>query len=214
MIRESLIRCLLAVCIAGLLIGCAAGQKYDYGTVVGDLSASGNKAIGVATHDQRPDIVSGAKDPDYVGTLRGGFYNPFNVNTKSGHPLSDDMTQAIASSLSKKGFKVIAVVTLPKDSPENILEKLKATRGENLILLTLHDWKSDVFASGPPRYIRYNATLKVLDKNGKTLADAKITGEDDLGSAIFSYENAVREAFKMKIERLLNNPEVVQSLQQ
>lgn len=210
MIRHS-VRCLFAVCIAGLFMGCAVGQKYSYDTVISDLSASGNKTIGVATHDKRPYILSGEKDPDYVGTLRGGFGNPFNVNTESGRPFSDDISQSIASSLSKKGFKAITIVTLPKDSRENVMEKLKATYGENLILLTLHDWKSDAFANGS---LRYSASLEVFDKHGINNAEAKITGEDDLGSAMYSQKKAVREAFKKKIEKLLNNPEVVQSLQQ
>jgi hypothetical protein len=211
MARKIAVHCMFAACLAVLFMGCAVGQKYNYGDVIGELSASGNKAVGVATHDERSYILSGEKDPDYVGTLRGGFGNPFNVKTRSGQPLSDDMSQAIASSLSKKGFKVFTVITLPKDSPENILEKLKATQSENLILLTLYDWKSDAFANGS---LRYNAALKVFDRNGKTLAETDISGEDDLGSALYSQKKAVPEAFKQKIERLFNNPEVIKSLQQ
>jgi hypothetical protein len=211
MIRSMIVHCIFAACLTVLFMGCAVGQKYNYSDVTGELSASGNKAVGVATHDERSYILSGEKDSDYVGTLRGGFGNPFNVKTKSGQALSDDMSQAIALSLSKKGFKVVTVVTLPKDSHENILEKLKATQGEILILLTLYDWKSDAFANGS---LRYNAALKVFDGNGKTLAENDISGEDDLGSAFHSQKKAVPEAFKQKIERLFNNPEVIKSLQQ
>jgi len=218
MMKQIVIYSFLALCILGLGTGCAVGQKYNYAAIVGDLTASGNKALAVATHDQRPDILSGAKSPDYVGTMRGGYGNPFDVGTESGKPMSDDMSQSISSSLLKKGFKTVPVVTLPKDSSENILEKLKTTQADNLILLTLYEWKSDfagfvVFKS----WLDYKATLTVFDNNGKSLAEAKIGGSDDLGNSgepVSHSKKAVPEGVKKKIEELLNNPEVVKSLQQ
>lgn len=218
MIKQSLSVSFLAIVIAGLLGGCAAGQKYNYSAVVSDLSASGNKALGVATHDQRPYILSGEKTLNYVGTMRGGYGNPFNVETESGQPLADDMTQSISSALSKKGFKPVPVVALPNDRVESILEKLKAPQGDNLILLTLYEWISDFAGFGIfNAWLTYDVTLNVFDKHGGILTEKKIRGSDDLGKSLEPVghsKKAVPEAFKKKIEELLNDPEVVKSLQQ
>ncbi len=200
------------ILIVGLLTGCVVGQKYNYNSIVGDFSVSGNKPIGVATHDQRPYVLSGTKGPDVVGVLRGGYGNPFNVTTESGHPLADDMTEVIASSLSKKGFKADIIVTSHKDSTESVLEKLKATQGEKLVLLTLYEWRSNSFMNTG---LYYDANLKIFDKNGKTLAESNIKGEDNLGGSfdIVSYSKAaVPEAFKKKIEELFNNPNIANAL--
>jgi hypothetical protein len=223
MIKQIVSFSFFIIVIAGLLGGCAVGQKYNYSAVVSDLSASGNKTLGVATHDQRPYILSGEKKLDYVGTLRGGYGNPFNVATESGQPLADDMTQSISSSLSKKGFKPLPVVALPNDSFESILGKLKATQGDNLILLTLYQWRSDVNKSGAfiwdpwKAWLNYYATIKVFNNNGGILTEKKIGGSYDLGNSfefVGHSTEAVPKAFKVIIEELLNAPEVVKSLQQ
>ena len=218
MIKQFLRFSFLTIIIAGLFGGCAVGQKYHYDNVIGDLYASGNKTIGVVTQDKRPYILSGEKNINFVGIMRGSYGNPFNVVTESGQPLVDDMTQSICLSLSKKGFKPIPVNAFPNDSFESILGKLKTTKADNFILLTLYQWWSDfvgfvVFNS----WLDYNATLKVLDRNGEFLTEKTIKNIDDLGKSsepVGHSKKAVPETFKKKIEELLNDPEVVKSLQQ
>lgn len=193
------------------------GQKYNY-AIVGDLTASGSKSLAIATHDQRPYILSSEKSPDYVGKMRGGYGNPFDVGTESGKPMSDDMSQSISSSLSKKGFKTVLIPTLPKDSSEAIMEKLKNTQTDGLILLTVYEWKSDFAGFGVFKsWLDYNATLTVFDNNGKSLAEAKIGGSDELGNSmepVSHSKKAVPKGVKKKIEELLNDSDVVKSLQQ
>ena len=104
MIRQFLRFSFLTIIIAGLSGGCAVGQKYHYDNVIGDLYVSGNKTIGVVTQDKRPYILSGKKTINFVGIMRGGYGNPFNVVTESGQPLVDDMTQSICLSLSKRAL--------------------------------------------------------------------------------------------------------------
>jgi hypothetical protein len=201
------------ILIVGLLMGCAV-LRYNYSSVVGDLSASGNQSIGVATHDQRPYVLSGNKGPNIVGLIRGGFGNPLNVTTASGAPLADDMTKVIVSSLSRKGFKTKAIVTSHTDSAESVLEKLKVTQGENLVLLTLYEWKSNSYMKTG---LYYDANLKIFDVNGETLAESNIKGEDNLGGSmnILKYSKIMLpEALKKKIEELFNNPNVANALLQ
>ncbi|MEH6548066.1 MAG: hypothetical protein V7701_16640, partial [Sneathiella sp.] len=79
-----------------LLSACAVGNKYDYKDQPIDLAASSDQKIGVSVVDQRIYIVSGEKPADFVGLQRGGFGNPFDVNTKSGGPMADSFAFAIA----------------------------------------------------------------------------------------------------------------------
>lgn len=57
MLKPVLFYPIFALCILGLCLGCAVGQKYNY-PIVGDLTASGSKSLAIATHDQRPYILS------------------------------------------------------------------------------------------------------------------------------------------------------------
>ncbi len=58
-----------------IIISC--GSKPIYHDIKADIEASGSFPVAVATYDQRKLILSGELDPSFVGTLRGGFGNPF-----------------------------------------------------------------------------------------------------------------------------------------
>ncbi len=84
-------RLLPAVLLASMLGGCAVGNTYEYRLPRLPLSVQGNSAIGLAVTDQRPYILDGDKDPNFVGLQRGGYGNPFDVTTASGRPMAEDM---------------------------------------------------------------------------------------------------------------------------
>ncbi len=199
--------------------GCASGNKYNYSDVVADLSVSGAKAVGVETCDQREYVKDGKKNPDFVGLMRGGlnfsFGAPHNVLTASGQPLATDMTNALVSSLSKKGFKAVPVFATQTDDQNAALEKLKASGAERLVLLTLNEWKSDTYMNTA---LFYDVAMKVYDQAGNVLAEKKIQGKDDLGGTVWgdpvsAAKQAVPRAFKGKIEELLNSPSIATTLQ-
>src|SRR5690349_16603822 len=81
----------------GMALLCGGCYKQSYDEVIPKIEATANRSIVVATHDQRPYIVSGEAKPEVVGVKRGGFGNPFPVSTASGRPLADDMTQVICN---------------------------------------------------------------------------------------------------------------------
>ena len=72
--------------------GCAIGNQYDYRTANVSLPLTGDGVLGVGVLDNRSYVLSGEKEPNFVGLQRGGFANPFNVTTASGKPLTDDMS--------------------------------------------------------------------------------------------------------------------------
>jgi hypothetical protein len=196
-----------------LAAGCAVGNKHSYNDVIADLSASGSRSVAVAVHDQRPYVKAGTKNPNFVGLQRGGFGIPFNITTASGQPLATDMTEALVASLMKKGYKAVPVVVTKDDDQNAALEKLKATRAERLLLLTLYEWKCDTF----PIIALYNdLSMKIYGQDGRVLVEKNIKGKDDLGESSWnppaSARQAVRRAFKEKIETLLNSPEVANAL--
>lgn len=197
-----------------LASGCAVGNKYSYHDTVASIQASGSKTVGIATHDQREYILSGNKNPDFIGLQRGGFGNPFNVTTESEKPLAEDMTRTIAVSLSGKGFKAIPIMVLPSENQSAVLNKLKASAGEILILLTLNEWKSDTATNVA---LIYDVTLKVYDKSGNPVTEKSLKGKENLKGSAWNPPAYAREhvpkAFKQKIEDLFNSPEISRTLQ-
>ncbi len=204
----------LALLLAFVLAGCAT--NYDYRGIVADLGFSGTSSVGVAVHDQRTYVLAGDKKPDFVGLARGGFGNPFSRSTLSGRPLAEDMSAVIATSLEKKGYKAIPVNVSPSDSANAALNALKAAKADRMILLTMHEWKTDLNPYNDLTLFD-NLQLAVYDREGKILAQKRIEGQDSLGNDIWGpaayARKAAPEAFKKKIEEMLNSPEIAKALQ-
>jgi len=189
-----------------LTSGCAIGNKYAYHDMVAGINATGTKTVSIATHDQRRYVVDGEKTPDYVGIQRGGYGNPFDVSTESGKALAEDMTAVMSASLARNGFKAVPVTVLHSENPTAVMEKLKKSGGELLLLLMLNDWFSDTYYNVG---LRYDVTLKIFDKDGSPVAEKTLGGEDNLGG---DARKAAPDAFAIKIEELLNAPEITKAL--
>jgi hypothetical protein len=207
----------LGTLLAILLLaqGCAVGVRIPYENVMLDVKASGaDTKIGVVALDLRPYILSGEKSPEYVGTCRGGYGNPFNVSTQSGKPLAEVMADAISSGLRRKGFEIVPV-QVSRDPQSGDAEcKFVASPGKRIVMLVVTLWKSDTFQNTA---LIYDASLKVLDQAGGLVAESSVSGKDNLGGSAWNppaaARRAVPEAFKKKIEELLNHPDVVNALQ-
>jgi hypothetical protein len=149
-----------------------------------------------------------------VGLTRGGYGNPFNVRTQSDRPLAEDMTHVICNALKKKGFQCVPVIVAANNSPDEVQRKLQEATGNVAVLLTLHEWKSDTYVGTA---LIYNVTLHVLDGSGTVIVEARTEGRDVLGSNFFDpvgvAYTAVPQAFKQKLEELLNQPAVISALQ-
>jgi len=189
--------------------GCAVGNKHNYADVVADVRASGSSSVSVATHDQRPYVVSGEKLPQFVGIQRGGFGNPFNVSTLDNKPLADDITGVITASLAKKGFHAVPVIVSSSDSGAAVLERSKAAGAQRIVIVTLNEWKADTYNSVA---LAFDVDMSVYGKDGRRLAQKNIKGRDNLGGSAWSppahAKQAVPVAFRQKLEELLNSPEI------
>jgi len=212
--RSAPMQRLMALLLGVLLSsGCALGGTHNYAEVVPALTVSGTGKLAVATQDQRPSITSGNTAPTFVGLVRGGFGNPFQVQTASGRALADDMTQVMCTALRDKGFDCVPVLLGPSDTPEEVQRKLQGAASTLALLLVLREWKSDTYINTA---LTYDVTLSVLKRRGDVLATVPSKGVEDLGGGVNApghARTAIPLAFKKRLEALLNSPEVVAALQ-
>ena len=205
-------RILLVVLAALAASGCAVGNRYDY-TASPDFAPQGSRSIVVATQDMRPYVVSGEKVPNYVGTQRGGFGNPFNVGTASGRPLADEFTSAISSALTRRGFRAATVSVPAAGTPADVRALAARAGSERVAFLQIADWKSDTMQNVA---LHYDLTLRVFDGGGKQLASSRVSGSDNLGGSAWNppahARQAVPAAFRKKLEELFSAPDVVAAL--
>ena len=94
-----------AIVMALMLGGCAFGNESNYQNATPTLQIATTNEIALGVHDQRPNVVSGRNSLTYTGVTRSRAGIPYGVHTKSGRPLADDFSTAIANGLAEKQIR-------------------------------------------------------------------------------------------------------------
>jgi hypothetical protein len=205
-------RTLLLVAAALILAACAVGRTASYADAAVNIQGAtvSNVALALGVQDRRPYVVSGNKPEKFVGLQRGGFGNPFDVNTSSGSAVASDLRDSIARGLKAKGYNVTAVSLAPADSNDAVKRKLADARGKRSALVVINELKSDSYMNSS---VAYNMTLTVLDERGNAVATHSVRGEDNVsGSGMIADEGKITQHVGRKLEELFSDPKVIAAL--
>ena len=201
-------RVFMVIMAAYILTSCAVGNTYDFRAATPSLKASASRSISVGVLDRRPYVLSSNKPPSFVGLQRGGYANPFDVNTVSGGARADEFAAVIAS-----GYKA-KVTLLPVRTPEGkAIDLLKSSSATRLLLVSILEWKTDTYLNVA---LHFNLVARVYDASGQMLGENRISGKDNLGGPIMVPSEVgpmAAAAAKRKFEELLNAAAIQQSLQ-
>jgi hypothetical protein len=189
-----------------LFAGCAPGTKLSYSDTVARVDASGTARVAAVAYDRRKLITSGQESPTFIGREHS-LYHTGTVNTASGRPLGDDLTNLLAASLAARGFKAIPVVVSTTESPDAAATKVAVLRVDRAVVLTVDDWRTDTRTDNKFKtQLFYDLDLQVRDSVGKVLAQRRLSGHER------EMSGAARDTFRQKLELLINSPEVTQAL--
>jgi len=188
------------------LSACAVGNQYDYNTQALDFDVKSTQKVGVAVVDQRAYVVLGEKTPDFVGLQRAGFGNPFDVTTKSGKPLADDMAKVIANSLQRNNVDAIVLKTKPTVDAMAAKKSLKMLKSTRLLIVYLSKLKSDTYLN--PEF-NYDVKAEVVDDKGSILAENKIAEFQALQGDPFE---VVPAAYKKMLNQLVGDKKILDAL--
>ncbi len=193
-----------------VLAGCAIGNQYDYRIASVSLPLTGDGELGVGVVDNRSYVLSGDKDPDFIGVKRALLSNPWNVTTASGQSLTDDMAKSLENSLRNSGYTVSSLRLSSGES--SIVASTIAESGKSKnIVLTVTEWKTDIYLK---MSLHFNLLLRVISKDGTTIAKNHMQGDEIIGGGGFASQNArtAMAAFETKIGRLFNNEAILDAL--
>jgi len=210
--EKNTVRTLSIILAAVVLGGCAVGRTASYADASLNLPGAtvSSIAIAVGVQDQRPYVLSGNKPEKFVGLQRGGFGNPFDVNTTSGGPLATEVRDSLVKALKAKGYNAMPVALDKGDAGEAARRKLGEARAKRAALVVFREWKSDTMMNTD---IHYDLTLTVLDERGNALATNTLKGSDNMGSlGMVSPEENITKAFARKLEQLFDDPKVTRAL--
>lgn len=206
----NLMRILAALAVASVLGGCAVGQTYSYADApVGLAGVSTTGPVAIAVHDNRPYVLSGNKPPSFVGLMRGGYGNPFDVNTQSGGPLAVEIRDALARALKQRGAAPVPVAVAHSDSASTARARLLEAKARRSVLVTLREWKTDTMMRTDHHF---DTTVAVFDERGNQLATHTLRGMDALGTLGLTPHEGISTASGRKLDALFDDPKIVAAL--
>ncbi len=204
------IGCFWALCF---LTSCAVSRKVEYEGVYATVPDFKQK-IALASWDQREQVVNGARKPDFVGYTRSGTGIAYPMGTDNGMPFTDNMSSSISLSLSRQGSTVAVVNTQSAERESRILEQLKKTNNNRLILIDCKDFHTDGYGATS---LMYNLQVNIYSGKGELLTKKTFNGKRALGGSVAwgpgKYKEYMPEAFKKLIEEIFNDPEISSALQ-
>ncbi|MFI5152520.1 MAG: hypothetical protein ACHQET_04255 [Chitinophagales bacterium] len=201
---------LLALC---LLTGCAISRKVNYDGIDANLPTL-NQSIGLATWDQREQVLKNARLPDFVGYTRSGAGIAYPMGTENGLPFTDNMSSSISNSLKKHGSTVSIVNTQYTEKESRILDRLKKTKSKKLILINCREFYTDGYGATS---LMYNLDVKVYSDQAELLKEKNFMDKKSLGGSVAwgpgDYKKYMPAAFKRLLEEIFNDPDLTAALQ-
>ena len=161
-----LFRTLFVSLVVAFLTGCAFGNKIDYSQIYPQVGAKPTKLIEVAVVDERAYVLNGSKTGDYVGLIRGSYYIPYDVNTRSGEALAQDLQQSIIGGIKQAGGKA---------EPAASSSAQASSADRQLLTVRIKEWKSEVFMGAVLTYV---LAVDVYDESGQRLASSPVSGSE------------------------------------
>lgn len=192
-----------------LISGCAFGNKYDYESakLTIPINTVTNKVIVFYVADLRPYILSGDKQPKFVGLQRNGYGMPFDVTTQSGKPMTKSMTKPICDGLRSAGFKVVLGES---DSMQHLVNTAINVKACKIIILKVNDWKSDLCMRIT---MHVDLILSVYSTQGELIAQNSISFLKPTGSVgLVGSGDLVIAEFTKQIELLFNHDDIKYAL--
>ena len=202
----------MAILVAVLFLsGC--GLKHQYSEVVADLRMTGSGHVVVGVVDNRPYIVSGDKEPSFVGLMRSGFGIPHDVHTASKKAFAQEVAETACRSLIRSGFRCTPEVFSLSNGDTALAQAMIQQSASKGLLFVVSEWKVDTYVGTA---LWYDMQLAVRDRDGQTLASSSVRGKDVLGSSLVAPAVVATEetpkSLKQKLEEIMNDRSVSSAL--
>lgn len=193
--------------------GCVVGQQIPFQIQTPQLYARGGASISLAVQDQRDQVRSGDRRPDFCGYMRSGFGIPYQVTTAGNGPLASNFADVVARGLRGNGFRVLVVVAPPNQPEAATLQALASQAADLSLLIRINEWKSDTLTRTT---LTYRAAAQVRDRQGQVIAESFISGRDalpgDFLDPMAKMKETVPAATRSNLEHLLNDPSIARAL--
>lgn len=172
----------LLIFVSWGLVGCVVGQTIplDYQSQATSVPIS--TSVGLNVSDDRPYVLSGDKQPTYLGIYRAGFGNTWDVNTKGKVPLADQMQEDLI-----EAFKSLGVDA--------------GSASGRAISVSIVDWNFDSYINGR---FEYEIAVKLTDASGAVLYNQTLKDETVIkGNFMTGAKSAFEKGIPVEYDKVI-----------
>lgn len=193
----------------------AFANKHPYHEVVISTQIKSNNPVALAVHDQRHYVLDGSKSATFCGSMRSGVGIPYDITTKSGKPIADDILEVVGRAIEKNGVKLHKVATRSGLTKDAIVAELSKTQAARSLYINIMEWKTDTYMKADLFCL---VNLQVLDTKGNVVAENSVkANREAFGGSFWNPKKAAKKgalkALKMKMEALINEPNVLKAFE-
>jgi hypothetical protein len=209
-----------AVSLALLLTACVAPIPIK--DQAPKVSYSANEKIALIVIDARPILKEDKKPPTYIGVAHGVFGIPTDMQVypwvalkeEKGLTLAQELEQRIADALQSIGASVVRVDAGAHVDAASATRAAQSFGADRIMLITLDQWSVNINLNWVGSFdFDWGYGVDILDTTGAQLTSFKESGQDVIKEhASDSPRNMITAAWRARLEKLFERPEVRQSL--
>lgn len=208
----------LFILAGGVFFGCVA--HIPIAEQSPDVTYLSRDRIVVSVVDERWRVQQGEPSTG-IGVVRSlgipstAHTYPWYVDKQhKGQTLAGALEDRIVYGLNDEGWNTVAAGFYSRPNPGDIVESLSQHQSQKLLMLILRDWWCDINLNRVSAFrFDWDATVEIYGDNGsliRTFSDAgRDIVEEEAGD---SYPNLIRRAYRARLIKLLEKPELIDSL--
>ncbi len=195
-----------------LATGACLEQKssYELAPATPAVAAPAAGSIAVVTIDARPYVLDGSKSEEFIGTDRGKYSNTVDVETASGRPLADEVTDLVVRAYAIQGAQAVAV-SLPDKGDEAAMLAAALAQGEKVVAVTIREWRTDAYTRVK---VSWNLEAAVYDGAGTALGRSATQGAAPIGVTNLAADSSgvAGQELTRRVAQLLNERRITDAL--
>ena len=209
-----------AVAVTALLVACVAPIPIKDQAPKASYTVS--NGVAVAVIDARTVLKAENKKPTYIGRAHGVFGIPQDMQVypwvalkeEKDLTLAQELEARMADALQAMGARVVRLDAGAHADAASARSAAQALGADRLLLITLDAWEVNVNLNWVGSFdFDWGYTLEISDRAGAQLAMFRDSGQDVVKEhASDSPRNMVTAAFRARLEKLLERPEVSSGL--
>jgi hypothetical protein len=187
-----------------------------------DLSYKAKSSMVIAAVDERHILAQG-KPPTYIGRAHGLFGIPSDMQTypwfvsdknKKKQTLAQALEERIVVGLNNEGWRLVAADYTTRPTKEETVTLLADHNAKRLLILSITQWVVSINLNWVNAFnFDWGYKFDVLDERGVVVATISDLGRDVVDEeAKQSYQNLVKLAFRERLIKIFERPEVKTAL--